>query len=112
MAVLELTRIFEQPSEALYNYLCKLPHAPHPGTRVVLDRPTLELLVEKLDEAMEKLAASPDDAEGRIDFNRTTVVCLERLVFLCRFMAHDNVSFDVCKYGLVRKSVEMLPALV
>ena len=99
MAVLELTRIFEQPSEALYNYLCKLPKAPGPGTRVVLDRPTLELLGEKLEEAVEALAASPDDAEGRIDFNRTTAVYLERLIFLCRFMANDDVSFDVCKYG-------------
>ena len=97
MEMLDLTRIFEQPTESLMNYLCKLSRSPPAGCRIVLDSTTLEILVSKLDEKIEILASSPDDADGRMAYDRTIVVHLERLIFLCRFMAHENASFDGCK---------------
>ena len=97
MAVIDLTRIFEQPWESLFNLLCKLPEAPVTGTRVVLDRRTLDLLISKLDEMSEALVASPNDAHGNMDFDRTKVVYLERLLVLCRLMAHDEIVFEGLK---------------
>ena len=94
MAVIDLTRIFEQPWETLFNLICKLPEAPHAGTRVVLDRPTLDLLISKMDEMSEALVASPDDANGNMDYDKTQVVYLERLLVVCRLMANDEIVFE------------------
>ena len=62
-----------------------------------LRRPTLQILIRKLDEKIETLASSPDDAQGKMAYDRTVVVHLERLVYLCRYMSHEHATFEGCK---------------
>ena len=97
MDKIDLTRIFEHPWESLFKLVCKLPQVPRPGTRIVLDKRTIELMINKMDELSQALVASPDDANGNMAYDRSHVVYLERLLFLCRLMTFDDVTFEGCK---------------
>lgn len=87
----DLTRIAEHPMESTMSYLGRLPSSPEPGTRVTLDKRTLDHFINQIDIVTDRISSCPED--------QTDIKCLYRWLSLFKFLSDEVVhieSFNPC----------------